>query len=160
MRSRSVPALVLAGLLIACIRMIEPSRRWFALLSLGFALAFFLACRWCCEAARWSGPSATGRLSASRYFILPVLFLLVAFLLAVDVLITAPASRKRTAALVGIGIWLALLAIANYSFTNGRSAGPEWRSSLRTAKERCIGEAPRRSGCASPRSDRARGSSD
>ena len=131
--------LVVGALLVACVRALEPSRRWLALVSVGYAVVFFLV-PLVLRGSLFVWPVGHGRLSASRYFLLPVLFLFVAFLLAVDVLLSARASRGRTAALVGIGVWLALSAIANYSLPNGRSAGPDWRSSLRAAKQRCVDE--------------------
>jgi hypothetical protein len=75
-------------------------------------------------------------LGASRYFILPALFLLTALGVGLDdkwSAGTAIAPVWRAC----LGAWFVVLLATNYSFTNGRSLGPDWQTALAQARASC-----------------------
>jgi hypothetical protein len=76
-------------------------------------------------------------LGGSRYFVLPILCLLVIFLLGIDRRLTAPSAAFRAVWLPAAGLWLVCVALLNYSFDNPRSVGPDWESSLEQARQSC-----------------------
>ena len=131
-------AVVLLGVVIAyAVRRLDRRRRMFALVAGTAAAAYFvvpLAIRGTSEIWPAAGPPNLG---GSRYFVLPILFLFVVFLLGVDASLDAPRTEARNFWLYGTALWLTSLAFLNYSITNPRSTGPEWRMSLRQAQQSC-----------------------
>jgi hypothetical protein len=128
---------LLAIAVVACVvivRLLDTARRRLGIVSLTAAIAFFvaeLAARG--TTAVWP-PAEHLALTESRYFFLPVLFLLTFVLVFVDARLVA---RSPAPWIVVAGAWLATIAILSYSLPNPRSSGPDWTTSLQAALARC-----------------------
>ncbi len=131
-------AILLLGLILGwAVRGLDRARRKIALLALCAAFTSYivpLATRGTSEI--WPAADAPG-LGGSRYFILPILFLLVVLLIGVDARLSAPPSQSRTILVSAAALWLVSLAFLNYSIANPRSPGPNWRTSLAEARQVC-----------------------
>ena len=131
-------AILLLGVILGwAIRGLARPRRKIALLALCAAFTYYivpLAIRGTSEI--WPAADAAN-LGGSRYFILPILFLVVVFLIGVDACLSAPPSHSRTILVSAATLWLVSLAFLNYSIPNPRSPGPAWRTSLAEARQMC-----------------------
>jgi hypothetical protein len=126
----------LAILAMFVVRALDGRQLRFAFLTVTYAVIFLvvpLVVRG--SAGYW--PLSQGALNGSRYFILPVLFLFVGFFLYVDVILVGHQSGRRTTFLTIVLLWIITVVLLNYSFSNPRSIGPDWRSSLYEARIAC-----------------------
>jgi hypothetical protein len=128
-----------AGLVWALRRSGRPARIWMStaiLYSLGFFVAPMLVRG---TAPVWPPVSPA---ADSRYFFLPVLFIVAAFCIGLDGVNLAIRGEDgwRWPCLFLLG-WAGLVTVLNYGIVNGRSAGPSWRDQVRVARTTCSSRA-------------------
>ena len=128
--------LIIAMLLYVVIRSVDGFRQRFVLLA-GCYSAVFLVVPLVVRGSTGYWPVANGALVGSRYFILPVIFLFVALVVYFDALLLDPTSTRRTTVLTAVALWCGAVLVVNYSIPNPRSDGPDWRTSLQSARHAC-----------------------
>lgn len=129
--------LLLALILVLAARRLDARRFQFALLGAAAGIAFFvvpLAIRGTAEI--WPAVDVV-HLGGSRYFVLPILFFLVVVTLGADACLDAELAGRRAAWITVGSLWLASVALLNYSIPNPRSSGPDWRTALHEAQKGC-----------------------
>jgi len=82
-------------------------------------------------------PGRVAELGLTRYAVVPSLFLLVVLLCAVDAAWRSPSRRSRAAAVLGLVLVVALVAVWFDGSGSSRGAGPGWQGSLDRAEEAC-----------------------
>lgn len=128
---------VVAGILVALLRGLDRTRQWFATLCIGEALAFFvlpLAVRG--TTTIWP-PVGDVTLDGSRYFIVPILFLMTGMAVGIDARVEHKPFERLAPWAALVAVWLGSVLLVNYSLPNPRSAGPIWRASLTEARQAC-----------------------
>lgn len=125
------------AILTAAVRALDWPRLSVALIALAAGGAYFtlpLAIRGTSEIR----PAfETPNLGGSRYFVLPVLFLTLVLLLGLDARLEVASQQSSDPWLTVIALWLASLALLNYSVPNPLTPGPDWLTTLRQAQETC-----------------------
>jgi hypothetical protein len=129
--------LVLVSILAIALRLVEGTSRWLALVCIGEALAFFVVPLVVRGTAVIWPPDDYVSLGASRYFVLPILFLLSAMAIGLDAHLGARATNAVFDWWAILTAWFMALLFLNYSLPNGRTLGPDWTTSLRQAQETC-----------------------
>lgn len=134
-------ALVLAGLLVGCLRS-RPATRWFAGLAVLVALVMFILSvyqRTVGPNIFWSPGTSGG--TASRYVLVPALLLLSACVVVVDDVVRGERGQRvaaRWAVAATVGVMLVAIATSFDMTESGVRGRPYWDESLRAAADKCL----------------------
>jgi len=128
---------VVACVLGLTLRRVSGAKLRFGLACVGEAVAFFtveLAVRG--TSMIWP-PTDALSLGGSRYFVLPILFLLAGFAVGVDDALGIGGVRSWPGWSLLVALWFGGILLLNYSFENPRSGGPVWVANLQQAELAC-----------------------
>ncbi len=130
--------LVLACIMALAVRRLDRVRQRLALMCIGEGLAFFAVPLIVRGTAPMWPPVGHVSLGASRYFVLPILFLLSALAIGLDARLDVSAKGLLFGWWTIPAVWFSAILLLNYSLPNGRSLGPDWATSLRAAERTCV----------------------
>jgi len=127
--------LVLGSLAFAWLRS-EPRTRTFVVLALGLSFAYLAVPLMLRGTANFLDRELFN-LNGSRYILLPILFLFVAFLAVLDDRAGAFRGERRRTVQAAFTVGFAALALVNFNIFAVRTAGPRWDEGLAGARQQC-----------------------
>ena len=122
--------MVAAGLTAYCAARLERPASRLAIAAVACSVLLFAVPFWL-RGVEYSIGSEALTLPGSRYLVAPSLLVLSAAALILD------SVRTPRAALIIVGAWFALVAMTNFTMSNGRDAGPSWQEAVRGARQAC-----------------------